>query len=302
MQKKLLVTGGSGLFGSKLIDLAKRENYTIYATYKQHKPLNAILRRVDISKRVQVKKIFDEVQPDFVIHAAALTNVDKCELEKKEAYKINVEGVKNVVEECKKNNAFFVYVSTDYVFDGEKGLYKEDDTPNPINYYGMTKLKGEEYVKNLDDFCIARTSSLFGTVSSRNKLNFFLWVLKKLKNDSKVRVISDQWNSPTLNTNLANMVLEILERRITGIYHLAGDTRIDKYAFSKLIAQVYNFDVNLIVPILSNEISYVARRPRDSSLNVEKARQMLNNKPLRIEQALKKVMLESKISGEDLND
>lgn len=302
MEEKLLVTGGSGLFGSKLIDLAKRENYTIYATYRQHKPLNAISCRVDISKRTEVKKIFDEIQPDFVVHAAALTNVDKCELEKKKAYKINAEGVKNVVEKCKKNKVFLVYISTDYVFDGEKGLYKEDDIPNPINYYGMTKLKGEEYVKSLDDSCIARTSSLFGTVSSRSKLDFFSWVLKKLKNDNEVRVITDQWISPTLNTNLANMVLEILRRRITGIYHLSGDTRTNKYAFSKLIAQVYDLDVNLIVPIFSNEISCIAKRPRDSSLNVEKARQMLNIKPLEIKQALKKAKLESKISGGDLND
>ena len=172
-------------------------------------------------------------------------------------------------------------------------MYKEDNEPDPINYYGLTKLKGEEYVKSLlEDYCIARTSVLYGSVPATGKTNFALWLLEKLKRGEEVRIITDQWNSPTLNTNIANMVLEIVERRIIGTYHLAGATRISRYDLSQLIAQTFCLNTNLIIPSLSKEFPWIARRPKDSSLNIEKAHQTLRNKPLKIEQALKKMKKE----------
>jgi dTDP-4-dehydrorhamnose reductase len=290
---KLLITGASGLLGSKLSELASRSHYEVYSAYSQHRPLYGTPVQLNIFDRKAVEKIFEKVKPKVVVHSAALTDVDKCESERELAWKVNVEGTRNIAESCKRHMVFLIYVSTDYIFNGEKGMYKEDDKPNPINYYGLTKLKGEECVKSLlEDYCIARTSVLYGSVLATGKINFALWVLEKLRNGEKVGIVTDQWNSPTLNTNLANMVLEIVEHRIKGIYHLAGATRINRYDLSQLIAQTFCLNTNLIIPKLSKEISWIARRPKDSSLNIEKAQQTLENKSLKIKQALRNLKKE----------
>lgn len=290
---RLLATGASGLLGSKLCELAIKKNYEVYSAYSQHKPLYGVPIQVDVSNRGVVEKIFEKVNPEVVVHAAALTNVDKCESKKELAWRINVQGTENIAASCKKHRAFLVYISTDYVFDGEKGMYKEDDKPAPINYYGLTKLKGEESVENLtDQHCIARSSVIYGSIPATGKVNFALWLLERLERKESVKIVTDQWNSPTLNTNLANMLLEVLERKLNGIFHLAGATRLNRYEFAKFLAENFNFDTNLISPASSKEIPWTAKRPRDSSLDVNRACQALKNKPLKILAALKKMKKE----------
>ncbi len=291
---KLLITGASGLFGSKLAELAIRKNYTVYSVYSQHPPTYGTPIQLDISDKKHVETTFKQVNPKIVVHAAALTDVDKYELEKKLAWKINVDGTDNVVEASKKSQAFLVYISTDYVFDGETGMYKENDSAAPINYYGLTKLKAEEHVKKLGEYCIARASVIYGSIPAAGKVNFALWLTNKLKRKEEVKIVTDQWNSPTLNTNLAEMVLEIVERKIKGTYHLAGATRINRYDFSKLIARKFNLDTNLITPNLTKEFSWTAKRPKDSSLNIEKAQHALKNKPLKTNQALERMKRETR--------
>ena len=284
---KLLITGASGLFGSKLCEVAARKNYDVYSAYNQHEPLHGTPVQFDVSNKNAVEKIFRKINPEVVVHAAALTNVDKCETQKELAWKINVEGTENIAESCKEHQAFLIYISTDYVFDGENGMFKETDKPSPINYYGLTKLKGEEHVKNLlDNYCIGRASVIYGSIPATGKINFALWLLNKLKRREKVTIVTDQWNSPTLNTNLANMIREVLERKLCGVFHLAGATRISRYEFAKLLAETFSLDKNHITPVSSKEIKWIARRPKDSSLNVNEAYQTLKNKPLRIHEAL----------------
>jgi len=284
---KLLITGASGLFGSKLCEVAARKNYDVYSAYNQHEPLHGTPVQFDVSNKNAVEKIFRKINPEAVVHAAALTNVDKCETQKELAWKINVEGTENIAESCKEHQAFLIYISTDYVFDGENGMFKETDKPSPINHYGLTKLKGEESVKKLiDKCCIARASVIYGAIPATGKINFALWLLNKLKREEKVTIVTDQWNSPTLNTNLANMILEVLERKLTGVFHLAGATRISRYEFAKLLAETFSLDKNHITPVSSKEIKWIARRPKDSSLNVNKAHRTLKSKPLKIHEAL----------------
>lgn len=284
---KLLITGASGLFGSKLCEVAARKNCDVYSGYNQHEPLHGTPVQFDVSNKNAVEKIFRKINPEAVVHAAALTNVDKSETEKELAWKINVEGTENIAESCKKHQAFLIYISTDYVFDGENGMYKETDEPSPINHYGLTKLKGEEQVRNLlDNHCIARASVIYGAIPATGKINFALWLLNKLKREEKVTIVTDQWNSPTLNTNLANMILEVLKRKLTGIFHLAGATRISRYEFANLLAETFSLDKNYITPVLSKEIKWTAKRPEDSSLNVNKAYHALKSKPQKIHEAL----------------
>jgi dTDP-4-dehydrorhamnose reductase len=186
-----------------------------------------------------------------------------------------------------------VYVSTDYVFDGEKGMYRETDKPAPINHYGLTKLKGEEAVQTLDNYCVARGSVIYGSTSATGKANFALWLLDKLRKKEEVKIITDQWNSPTLNVSMAEMIIEAMEKRRTGTFHLAGATRLSRYEFAQHFAETFNLDPKYIIPAESKQIKWVARRPKDSSLNVKKAEQTLTKKPLGIDEALEKMKRET---------
>ncbi|MEM0203281.1 MAG: dTDP-4-dehydrorhamnose reductase [Archaeoglobaceae archaeon] len=292
---ELLITGASGLLGSKIAEIALKKGYKVISGYLTHEPSYGFAVKLDVRNENSLRKILENYKPEVVVHTAALTDVDKCEIEKELAWSVNVEGTKNVARLCKK--AFLIYVSTDYVFEGEKGMYREEDEANPINYYGITKLEGEKIVKELGDFCIARTSVIYGARKASGKVNFALWVMEKLRRGEEIKVLKDHWNSPTLNTNLAEMILEIAERRLEGVYHLAGATRISRYEFANLIAETFDLKKDLIKPIKMEEMRWIARRPRDSSLNVEKAMK-LRNKPNEIGEALKR--LKEEISQQSL--
>lgn len=283
---RILITGASGLYGSKMAQIGLRD-YEVYSGYSRDHPIYGTAVQFDIQSKNQVEYAIKKVNPEVVVHAAALTDVDACEINKELAWKINVEGTRNVAEASKVCHAFLIYISTDYVFNGEKGSYTETDIPAPINYYGFTKQKAEELVQNLmDKYCIARASVIYGATPAAGKINFALWLLNKLRQKEVVKIVVDQWNSPTLNTNLARMILEVIQRGITGVYHLSGATRINRYDFAKSIALAFNMDPALIAPSASSDFSWAAKRPKDSSLNVEKAQNALSNKPLSINQAV----------------
>lgn len=290
---KLLITGASGLFGSKMAETAAAGGYVVYSGYSQDYPVYGTPLRFDITEKTIVEKAFSNVVPDVVVHAATLTDVDKCEVNKELAWKINVEGTKNIVEAAKKSRAFLVYVSTDYVFNGEKGNYKELDSPSPLNYYGLTKLKAEEFVQNtLEDYCVVRASVIYGAQPAAGKINFALWLINKLESKEPPKVLVDQWNSPTLNTNMANMTLEIIEHRLTGTYHISGATRISRYEFAKELARIFHLNADIIVPATMAQFSWPAKRPKDSSLDTAKAQHTLKNKPLQTQQALEQLKKE----------
>jgi len=258
--------------------------------YNQHETKAGTPVRIDVTDRTSVQAVLDEVKPEIVIHTAALTNVDLCERDKTLAWRVNAEGTRNVAEFSLKCKAFLVYVSTDYVFSGEKGMYNEMDETKPVNYYGITKLEGERTVTTLmDEWCVARPSVIYGSTPAAGKVNFALWVLDKLKKGETMKVIVDQYVSPTLNTNLAEMILEVVERRLNGVYHLAGATPVNRYEFALLLAETFNLEKNLIVPSSSSEMNWIAKRPRDTSLNVERASKNIRKKPLKIEEALKRL-------------
>lgn len=246
--------------------------------------------KLDICDKQAVTKAFDRIKPEAVVHAAALTNVDKCEEDMELARRVNVGGTKNLLESSERHNVFLVYISTDYVFSGEEGMYKETDKPKPINHYDLTKLEGEKTVKSSPiDWCIARPSVIYGSTPAAGKIYFVLWVLNKLNKREHMEIITDQWVFPTLNTNLAEMILEIIERNLTGIYLLAGATPIDRYEFATFVAETFQLDKTLISPARSSEMKWLAKRPKNVSLNVEKASETLKNKPLKIQDAINKL-------------
>jgi len=291
---KLLVTGASGLLGTRICQLATKQNYEVYSAHSEHIPQFGTPIKLDITDGTALKQLFNKTRPDMVVHSAALTDVDKCEKEKDLAWKINAEATSNIAQLCHEHNCFLVYVSTDYVFNGEKGNYKETERTAPINYYGLTKLKGEQEIKkSRTEYCIARASVIYGSIPAAGKINFALWLIEKLGKKEETKTVTDQWNSPTLNTNLAEMILEIVEKRITGTFHLAGATRLSRYEFAQKIAETFNLDQNLLRPTSSEKMPWIAKRPRDTSLNVDKAKQTLNNKPLQISEALSRLKKET---------
>jgi len=282
--EKIIITGASGLLGSKLVETAKRF-YEVTPTHSGA-PLFTNSIRMDITDFNQVSEVFNRIRPDFVVHAAAMTNVDRCETDKKNAWKINVQGTENVARMCAKYAAKLVYVSTDYVFDGEKGLYSEDDATAPINYYGLTKLEGESKVKQYcKDYVIARTSVLYGW--HERKPNFATWIINSLRNNMPITVVDDHFNSPTLADNLAEIILETLQKNLTGTYHTAGDERISRYDFAKTIANTFLLNEELITPTKMSQLkAWVAKRPRDSSLSVNKAKETLKTRLMNIKESL----------------
>jgi len=283
---KVLITGANGLLGSKLVETAERIGHEVYSG-DIAQPLQGIPLCFDISDKNQVDETFDKIHPEAVIHCAAMTDVDKCETAKDLAWKINVTGTENIVEAAERSRAYVICVSTDFVFDGEKGLYHEKDVPNPVNYYGLTKLEGEKRVQDMTEkHCIVRASVIFGSTPAVGKVNFALWLVDKLKRKEQVNIVTDQWNSPTLNSNMADMTLEIMERKLEGIIHVSGATRIRRYDFANLLAKTFELDSDLIRAVKSADFSWTANRPKDSSLNTKKAGRLLKNKPLEISQAI----------------
>lgn len=279
---KILVVGGSGLLGVKVHKLLEENNHDVYVTYHQNPIEKENCFQLDITKKDDVLNIFKKINLEVVILAAAYTDVDGCEKNKEKAFEVNVKGTINVANTVEKMGIKLVYVSTDYVFDGKKGLYKEEDPVNPINYYGQTKLEGEESVKNIcNNYIIARTSVIYGS----NKRNFVTWVIEKLKNKEPIRIVTDQFVSPTLNIDLAEQILGLINKDVRGIFHTAGGQRISRYEFCRIIADVFGLDKNLINPIKMEDMSWIAKRPVDSSLDVSKISRI--KKPYIVKEALK---------------
>ena len=291
---KLLITGASGLYGSKLAKLALSKGFEVYSTDIQSQLVFGKFIKLDITDKLRVDKVFTEVKPDVVVHAASLTDVDKCELNKDLAWKINVDGTKNIVASTENTNSFLIYISTDYVFSGKKGNYLESDKPDPINSYGQTKLQAETVVQSTkkSGFLISLPSVIYGSTPAAGKVNFALWLIQKLKQGEHIKIVTDQWNTPTLNTNLAEMTLEAVERHITGIFHLSGSTRVNRYEFAVQIAETFGLNKELINKTGSSTFNWSALRPADSSLDTSAAQLKFKNKPLSLAKALEKLKKE----------
>jgi len=284
---RVLVTGGSSTPGYRIVQEFARAGYRVVAQYNEHEipEINGIERvRVDFRESSKIVDLVNNFKPDIIIHTAAIGDVDKCEIEKELAWKVNVEATLTFTKAASKLNAFLLYLSTDYVFDGERGLYKEDDVPNPVNYYGLTKLIAENIIKSaLSKYSIIRTSQIYGFGLGR--VNFARAVVESLSNGQKVRALVDQWLSPTLNTLLAKVVREIIEIEYTGIIHVAGE-RINRYDFARAIAKKFGLDEKLIEAITMRDIQFKTRRPRDSSLDVSKAKSIVKTDFYTLENSL----------------
>lgn len=295
---KILITGASSLPGYRTIIEALNEDYKVCGTYNtnpvsiNHK--NFISSKVDVRNYEELNRLFEDFKPNIVIHMAALGNPDLCEKDKNLAWSINVQGSINVVKLASKYSNFMIYMSTDYVFDGEKGYYNEDDPPNPINYYGLTKLMGEIISMSSNIPCaIVRGSTIYGFGPGRE--NFAKFLFKNLKEGRTVKAVEDQYTSPTQASLLAKAILEIVEEEKSGVFHIVGE-RMSRYDFAIKVAEALNLDKSLISPCKMNEMKWYAKRPKDSSLNFDHTKNIIKTDFYSTSKALK-ILKEEMLEG-----
>jgi len=290
--KKLLVVGASGLLGSKLFSQAGGR----YETRGTCNPVcdgkeSLRLDPLDIGSKDEVERLFEKTRPDVVILAAAMTDVDACERQPLLANRVNATGPELVARSCRKTGAKLVHVSTDYVFDGAKTRkYTEDDVPRPISVYGASKLAGERAVlSTLPSAVVARPAVLYGWSPLESKDNFVVWVLKKLRSGQKATLFRDQYISPTFADDLARTLLELAERDVSGIWHVAGPDCLNRPECGKVIAEVFGLDGRLVSPVDSSTVSLPAKRPKYSCLDVSKVQKLLNRNMVSFEEGLRKM-------------
>lgn len=273
--KRICVTGGNGLLGSKIIAAAK-EAYGLISIDLQEHSLSRVhdleYIRGDVTDKEFILHQVERSCPDVVIHAAAFTDVDGCEREKEKAWDVNVEGTRNVALACKTLGIKMIHLSTDYVFDGKSGPYDEEDKPNPVGHYGKTKLESEDVVRDiLDDFIIARTMVLYGYAPGKQS-NFVIWLVKKLRNGERVRIVDDQFGTPTLADDLAGALIVLFEKDGRGLYNTAGGECLSRYDFATRTAEIFELDASLVARITTAELDQDAKRPLRSGLRIDKIR------------------------------
>ncbi len=291
----VLVTGANGFLGYYLIERLLEQDFNVIATGKgacrlpftDHRGF--VYTEMDITDPYAVHDVFQKYGPSIVIHAGAMTKPDECELNQMQAYIVNVEGTVTVLLNAAENKSYFIFLSTDFIFDGEKGMYKEMDTPNPVNYYGKTKLEAEDAVKEYEhDWVIVRTVLVYGRpILSRS--NILTIVKEKLEKGETYNVLDDQVRTPTYVEDLATGILQLIEKRAKGIYHLSGKDVLTPYQMACKAAEHLGLDMQFIRRATAADFSQPARRPLLTGLDISKARSELGFEPISFDDGLKKM-------------
>lgn len=262
----ILVIGASGQVGgaifNKLKDSLIYKDIIINGTYSSFKGEEFYF--LDISNRKMVETFLEKMSPDIIFLSGAVTNVDLCEEKPEETYKVNVLGVKNIID-LASTNCRIVFFSTDFIFNGEKGLYIESDVPSPISQYGHQKLLAEHYVAaQAQHFNIIRTNVVYGP-EKQNK-NFAARLIKNLRDNKEVTVPQDEFGTPTYGPDLAERAIDIALHKPNGIYHVSGSQLISRYRFALEVADIFGYDINLIKPVNSVDLKRPAKRPLSAGL------------------------------------
>ena len=275
---RVLVTGSNGLLGRKLVDLLSGEDNV--------ELLAADRKRLDVTVAGQVKSTIKNLHPDVVINAAAMTQVDQCELNRDECWKQNVSSVQNLVDVCLSDSIHLVHVSTDFVFNGKEGPLDESAVPEPVNFYGESKLEGERIILNSKcAAAIIRTVLVFGVTSDMSRSNIVLWVKKSLEEKKPINVVNDQFRTPTLAEDLAMGCWLAARKRSTGVYHVSGNEMMTPYEIAMKTAEFFGLDKSLITPVTN--FVQPAKRPLKTGFIVEKAKRELGYEPHSFSEGLK---------------
>lgn len=279
---KVLVTGARGLVGSRVAAILAARGHDVTSTGRADGG--------DLSDAAAVRALFERARPEIVVHPASMTEVDRCEKERERAFADNVTAAANVASAARAAGAHVVHISTDYVFDGDAGPYTEDAIPNPRGVYAMTKLAGELAVRSLaapDGWAIARTAVVYGWPPAA-RANFGAWLVGAMSKGEKVKLFADQQVSPSFADNVAEMLAELAERRLSGIWNVCGADVVSRVEFGHALCDVFGFDRALVVPSSMKEVALASPRPARSGLSTAKAAAALAAKPLGLAASLER--------------
>lgn len=302
--KRILICGANGLLGQRLsLMLCTQNDYEVLNTSVERSYVydNKLFdyNQLDITNRSDVKSLISSFQPNVILNAAAVTNVDWCESHREETWKVNVTAVENLAEASRKVGAQLIHVSTDYVFDGKNGPYDETAIPNPLGYYGKTKLASENAILSASiRYTIARTIVLYGS-GIGVKTNFALWVINSLKAGKQITVVDDQLGNPTFVGDLAMAIIKAFELKREGIFHVGGGDQLSRYDFAIQAAKVFNLDASLIKRIKTSDLVQASPRPMVSGFITLKAETQLGMHFLTVKEGL--TLLKHELQSNDKN-
>ncbi len=272
---RILVTGSNGLLGQKLLHTFSTETCDLTGcdlaaeSFINDVPHEYVC--LDLTERKKVNEAIRGLEPDIIVHTAAMTGVDACELNKENCWKINVIAIDQVIRIAEKVKSSIIIISSDYVFDGESGPYREEDKPNPINYYGRSKLAAENLLRgSAVPWTIVRTVVLYG-VGINIKSSFLTWLLEELRAGRTVYIVNDQWSNTTLVDDLAKGIERIVLLEKRGLYHIGGSEFMTRFEFARRTAEFFGLDTDLVQPVTTEELHQPAKRPLRSGLDIEKA-------------------------------
>lgn len=286
----ILITGGSGSLGWTLGGLLA-PRCKVMASYCSNPaiPGGTEAVKVDLRDQGTIGQVIDRSQPDVIIHLAAITDPDACEQDPELASRVNLEATSEIALAAGRCGCKLVFASTDLVFDGVRGAYAEDDSPHPVNRYGMSKLRAEQAVLGTckDSFTF-RSSLIYGR-RSPSRPNFLSRVLERLAKGERVQLFTDQRRNPILVDDLARALIAAIERDVSGLYHLGGRDVVTRYQFGKLVCRAFGYDEGLLVPIRMQDFTYAAERPLDSTLDITRFTETTGFVPMRLPEALEDI-------------
>ncbi len=281
---KILITGANGLLGQKLSALLLSDKtVTTVLTARERLVFPAQggeFRTMDITDAKAVKNVIADVKPDVVINTAAMTLVDQCETQQDLCWKNNVTAVENLIEACRAQKTRLIHVSTDFIFDGSHGPLDESAQPNPVNFYGKSKAAAEKLLIDSEiNWAILRTVLVFGITNDLSRSNIVLWVKENLEKGKSIKVVNDQWRTPTLAEDLAMGCYLAAKKNARGIYHISGKDFMTPFDIAIATAEFFNLDKSLIVPADSTTFTQPAKRPAKTGFIIDKAKSELGYEP-----------------------
>lgn len=285
---KILFTGITGLLGKYFLKSLKSNFRVVGIADKTIQSNNENLFKVDIADKQSIEDFVRKNKPVVIVHAASIGNVDYCEKHPEEAYRINIQGTKNIISAAKSVDAKIIFLSSNAIFDGINPPYDENGILNPLDVYGKTKVEGERLISESQlSFCILRLITMYGWPQKDGRGNPVTWVIDNLKKSQKINVVNDVYNNHLWAGQAAEIVWRVIKENINGIYNIAGNDCISRYDFALKVARIFKLDSSLISPVSSDFFKDIAMRPKNTCFNTQKMRKELGIKPFSIDEGLR---------------
>ena len=303
LRTRVLITGANGLLGQALVRrLSSTDDHDVLATARDDTPRFDVpcdYTQLDVTTPDAVETLLTAYDPDVVVNCAAVSDVTECDEDRNRAWAVNARAVRTLAKQCRSVGARLIQLSTDFVFNGKRGPYEEDARPDPVNYYGRTKLAGENALREFDflDWAVVRTVLLYGTAKDLSRSNVVLWMIDRLSEGKPLRVVDDQWRTPTYVRDLADGIVRLIDRDRTGIYHMSGREMVTIHELARTVADVLGFDPSPIEPVSSDYFEDAVDRPPKTGFIILKAETELGYDPRPLREGLRTVGKELGVSS-----